>query len=181
MDIAISATRKRHELQSTVQELFESEERYNLLFHDQHLYSIPLTKLLHSPDSTLQAWIYAFRTAISDRDEQFHISDAQQSAALHAFLQKGTILRKRAAQDMDHASPPQPTQKQPRKKWKRNRYRRHLPLPFSQRQTSQKRRKLTSIQEYSTIPHTYIHAHISQLWSIHGTKEDLFKGSWQPP
>ena len=86
LDKQVKSTRARQNLLFQLKEKYTQEHRSNLLHKDQHLLSRPLHILKTLPNSQIQAWIYNFDAAISERDKIFSLTDTQQSASLRTFL-----------------------------------------------------------------------------------------------
>ena len=76
------------------------KNKNNLLLKDQYWYQFPLRTLPEKANVQLQAWINAFRVAVSGRDDFFAISDANQLVALRTFLMTGTSSLKRTSESL---------------------------------------------------------------------------------
>jgi len=92
-DIEISQTRRREEVESSVENLYKSEVCANLLVKDQYLIEESLENILQYHDAHLQAWCNQMQVAILQRNRVFNPDDASHSARIRQWMLSASSSR----------------------------------------------------------------------------------------
>ena len=86
LDRVTDSTRERINLQTSLQNAYNSDDINNLLASDKHLLEKPLRQLKQMPNALIRAWLLEHKTAIMARNRIFDADNARSSAILRSFL-----------------------------------------------------------------------------------------------